>query len=169
MLYVILFVQFLWKNRPHTTRHPEWFEIARQCRFHLFLISKGLEQYTNDFNGNFPPSLEVLYPGYVSDKIVFHCPIDFIPERKISYLYTRPDKTDPDTMIVVSCERHFSFGERWKSRKPDFGTRSWGCNIYLTKNFKISYSPKKKISGDEVRETENRLIRKYKSEEGVGQ
>jgi len=43
------------------------------CKRHLAIIGNALNQYRDDWD-NFPPTLEQLYPRYISDKSVFWCP-----------------------------------------------------------------------------------------------
>ena len=112
----------------------------------MMLISRALKEYLKDYNGNFPPSLWTLYPKYVKDPFIFHCPLDCCPERIISYLYTPPDRTDPDTTVILSCERHYSYGER----RIGMDKWRWGVNIIMMKNLEIRIIGKKKLSSKEI-------------------
>jgi prepilin-type processing-associated H-X9-DG protein len=51
-------------------------EAARQavCRSNLKQIGLALAMYANDYQGQFPPKLQDLFPDYVTDKDLFECP-----------------------------------------------------------------------------------------------
>jgi hypothetical protein len=53
-------------------------ESAEVCAFHLRQIGKALAAYRHD-HGQLPAHLSDLYPRYVTNKAVFHCPADPTP------------------------------------------------------------------------------------------
>lgn len=68
-------------------------------------IGAALERYVRR-NGEYPASLADLYPDFLEDRSVLHCPADERPEDVVSYEYIRPKVDDPGGTIVVRCKRH---------------------------------------------------------------
>jgi peroxiredoxin len=76
--------------------HPK--DTVATCTRHLQTISRALAAYRRE-KGAFPPYLSDLYPRYLSDQRLFHCPADRSPgspgtteaaadpELRISYIY----------------------------------------------------------------------------------
>jgi AhpC/TSA family len=82
---------------PGAQLHSE--DTVVTCTHHLRTISRALAAYRRD-KGAFPPYLSDLYPRYLSDQRLFHCPADRSPgnpgnkevvadpKLPISYVYT---------------------------------------------------------------------------------
>ncbi|MEW6359743.1 MAG: ankyrin repeat domain-containing protein [Planctomycetota bacterium] len=79
-------------------------EMARRahCKSNLRQIGLGLAMYRNDFHGHLPPRLSLIYPEYVSSRMVFACmSADDSPgticagqpfeRHQVSYVYRRLD------------------------------------------------------------------------------
>lgn len=134
--------------------HPFWLEKAKECKVHIFLIREALKKYIKDHNGEFPNTLEELFPDYIKDPYILHCPIDFNTNRLVSYLYTKPHKTDPENKIILSCERHYIYNEKvrgWYGK--------WGCDVILFKNLDYKIRFKEIIPNEELIEKTRRAIK----------
>jgi hypothetical protein len=68
--------------------------------------------------GTYPPSLEDLYPDFVTRHSVFHCPADPSPASNISYRYRRPFPAAPADTIILTCEHHSLPGVRIRLLLP---------------------------------------------------
>ena len=68
-------------------------------------ISDALERYAKR-NGRYPAGLAELYPNFLENKAVLHCPADSRPADTVSYDYRPPDVNAPPTTVVVECRRH---------------------------------------------------------------
>ena len=56
-------------SRRNRSRHRP------NCRSNLRQIAYACHLYAGDHNKDFPPSLGVLFPGYISDGELFRCPV----------------------------------------------------------------------------------------------
>lgn len=85
--------------------------LIQECQLHLQAprseqdVAGALERYVRK-NDEYPASLEDLYPNFLEDKSVLHCPADPSPKDTVSYEYTRPDMDDPASTVVVECKHH---------------------------------------------------------------
>lgn len=68
-------------------------------------VSGALERYARR-NSKYPTSLEELYPDFLEERAVLHCPADPRPESTVSYEYTPPSADDSPSAIVIECDRH---------------------------------------------------------------
>ena len=64
--------------RPAVAAGPE--AAVTTCTGHLLVISRAQDAYRRD-HGELPPHLPELYPRYLADKGVLHCPNDASPGR----------------------------------------------------------------------------------------
>ena len=55
--------------------------------------------YANDHDGNFPPSLDALFPGYASNQSLLVSP--FKPEEPMGYIYTAGLKNTAAAGLVL--------------------------------------------------------------------
>jgi hypothetical protein len=80
-------------------------KMSVDCRANLLAIGGGLERYLQR-NGKYPDKLADLYPNFLEDKDVLHCPADAAPAGKVSYDYVPPARNArPDTIVII-CRRH---------------------------------------------------------------
>ena len=85
--------------------------LALQCRMNLQNpneaqdISDALERYVRR-NGKYPARLEDLYPNFLEEKTILHCPADPRPADVASYQYTPPAMDALPSIVVVKCYRH---------------------------------------------------------------
>lgn len=87
--------------------------LAAECQLHLQNpardhnqdISGALDRYVAR-NKEYPRQLADLYPNYLEDRTVLHCPADPRPSKVVSYEYFRPSLNAPGDTIVVRCSRH---------------------------------------------------------------
>ena len=88
--------------------------LAAQCQLNLYNpdnnqnISEALDRYVTK-NGSYPDKLEDLYPEFLTDKRVLHCPADPRPQNVVSYDYNKPSMDAPDDTIIIKCKRHVIF------------------------------------------------------------
>ena len=68
-------------------------------------ISGALERYARK-KGKYPASLEELYPNFLENRKILHCPADKRPVRIVSYEYTPPAVKAPPSVVVIRCDRH---------------------------------------------------------------
>jgi hypothetical protein len=64
-------------------------------------IFHACKRYASEHSGSFPPSLEALFPDYLSDRSVLVSPLN--PEVPLGYIYTPPtakDKDSPDFVVI---------------------------------------------------------------------
>lgn len=86
-------------------------KLMAECQLHLQNpnskqdINDALERYRTR-NGKYPAKLDELYPDFLEDKAVLHCPADPRPTDVVSYGYTQPAVDAPGTTVVVECRRH---------------------------------------------------------------
>lgn len=80
-------------------------EYMGECMMNMGQISGALDRYKQK-KGEYPQKLEDLYPNFLEDISVLHCPSDSSPINKPSYEYEIPNKKDPPDTIVVCCKRH---------------------------------------------------------------
>jgi tetratricopeptide (TPR) repeat protein len=86
-------------------------DAAAICASHLAAIGRALAAYRRDHRG-LPPHLSDLYPRYLSDKRLFHCPVDPSPGKPgyegaapdpklpISYLYEMSLAKNPGGVML---------------------------------------------------------------------
>ncbi len=75
------------------------------CAEHVVEIGKAIDRY-HLRTGEYPSSLEKLYPSFLEKRDVLHCPRDNNPRDTISYQYTPPTEKSPPDTIIISCKRH---------------------------------------------------------------
>jgi hypothetical protein len=71
-------------------------------------IVAALNRYATKYN-QYPEKLESLYPRFIEDRKVLHCPSDPRPTDIVSYEYHRPKIDSPDSTVLVTCSRHTPF------------------------------------------------------------
>ena len=98
-------------------------EMARRahCKSNLRQIGLGIGMYRNDFHGHLPPWLSLIYPEYVSSRMVFACmSADDSPgticagrpfeRRQVSYVYRRLDAalgntSPPESKVILMHDK----------------------------------------------------------------
>ena len=103
---------------------PKYYDLADRCRAQLRPVVMALRAYLAEHKGEWPSTLEEMYPGYLS--ALPHCPGDTFPKRQ-SYWYRRPPAGANGSTIVITCERH---------RTPVGAPTQDGLVQYVTKDLK---------------------------------
>ena len=65
------------------------------------IIYSACKQYAGEHGGNFPPSLDALFPAYLSDRSALVSPLK--PDEPLGYLYTPPPAAklkSPDFVVL---------------------------------------------------------------------
>lgn len=68
-------------------------------------VSKAIERYVRR-NGKYPERLEDLYPVFLDDKDILHCPADLSAGDSISYEYYKPEMDAIPSTVIVRCRHH---------------------------------------------------------------
>ena len=86
-------------------------KLVAECQLHLADpsgsqdIYDALERYKSR-NGKYPAKLADLYPTFLEDRSVLHCPADTSGKDVVSYEYYPPAKNAPGSTVIVECRRH---------------------------------------------------------------
>lgn len=73
LLVIIVFVIVFILLTPLVNKAKDRANMIK-CSNNIRLISLALHMYAADHNEDFPPDLKTLYPDYIRDEKVFHCP-----------------------------------------------------------------------------------------------
>jgi len=81
--------------------------VIAECETRLKTLGAALNRYEVS-HGEYPPSLESLYPEYLDSRRPFQCPADHrkLSSGESSYSYTRPGKRVSDSAVISRCRRH---------------------------------------------------------------
>jgi hypothetical protein len=114
---------------------PEKKSMAEEtvCTQHLQAMSLALEAYRHD-HGELPPHLQDLFPQYIADPVVFHCPADPSPSSgtpphppiPVSYAYEMSADPAPADGLQLSPQRlgpQPTWHERKMAQRLTFGDR----------------------------------------------
>lgn len=116
VLLIISVLGFIWIARM-VTKNPaanQFYNEAKliaQCQLNLQDpggaqdVYDALERYSTRY-GKYPAKLADLYPTFLEDKSVLHCPADPRPKDVVSYDYTPPAPDAPGPTVMVECKRH---------------------------------------------------------------
>ena len=104
--------KYLFKNEAFQKAFNQA-QARQQCKANLEEIGGALERYSRR-NKAYPTSLDQLYPNFLENKAVLHCPAD--PNQGVSYDYYPPAMNAPGTTLVAECRRHVAFENQppWK-------------------------------------------------------
>ncbi len=86
-------------------------KLVAECQLHLANpsgtqdIYDALERYKTRY-GQYPAKLADLYPTFLEDKAILHCPADTRPKDVVSYDYYPPTDKSPANAVIVECRRH---------------------------------------------------------------
>lgn len=116
VLLVVFVLIAIWAFRAmvHNPAFKQAFtgvKLATECQLHLQSTSgdqdiyHALDRYKTRY-GKYPQKLDELYPTFLKDRSVLHCPADTRPNDVISYEYTPPAVNASGTTVVVECKRH---------------------------------------------------------------
>ncbi|MDO8587205.1 MAG: hypothetical protein Q7T82_09210 [Armatimonadota bacterium] len=105
-------------------------QVAAKCQVQLQTISAALHRHEIS-RGEYPQSLDMLYPDYLPSRSAFRCPADPRDPNSgpPSYSYTKPAKEASETSVVCVCDRHRIV----KDQPP--------VRIMLLKNGEVSMTP----------------------------
>ena len=86
-------------------------QLRAACQLHMSNPSTGqdiydaLERYRTRY-GQYPAKLADLYPTFLEDRSVLHCPADTRAKDVVSYDYYPPAANAPGSTVIVECKRH---------------------------------------------------------------
>lgn len=110
VVLIILGVRWASQN-PQIRKAVGSAQLRTECQLHLANpsgsqdIYDALERYKTR-NGKYPAKLADLYPTFLEDKSVLHCPADTSGKDVVSYEYYPPAMDAPANMVIVECRRH---------------------------------------------------------------
>lgn len=96
--------------RPAVAAGPE--AAVTTCTGHLLVISRAQDAYRRD-HGELPPHLSELYPRYLADKGVLHCPNDASPGRAGFEANGIADPKLPNSYLCQMTTDPRPFGTWW--------------------------------------------------------
>jgi len=96
------------RKHPAVRRSISEVKAISQCVNQLIEINGALKRYESR-TGNYPESLDKLYPRFLEDRSALHCPSDLSPKSQISYEYFMPKKGSPGKTLVLRCTHHRIF------------------------------------------------------------
>jgi hypothetical protein len=117
------------------------------CRQHLQAVWRALQAYQRD-HGKLPPHLSELYPRYVTDKALFHCPADDAPGQTaigyddpklpISYIYEFSVYPAPPSFFSGGglSPHQLPQGATWRDFKQD-SRRYFGDRVPVASCFQL--------------------------------
>jgi len=113
VLLVLWGFKLLMKNPAVNKRYTDM-QATLQCKANLEEIGGALERYSRR-NGQYPATLDQLYPNFMEKQTTLHCPADPRP-GEVSYDYYPPAMNAPANTLVVECRRHVAFEDQapWK-------------------------------------------------------
>lgn len=80
-------------------------QLLAKCQIQLKEIGGALRRYESR-HGKFPASLEELYPNFLENRAMLHCPADKRDASVVSYGYTPPGPDAPGSTKVAACRFH---------------------------------------------------------------
>lgn len=103
-LVVLIVIIALWFKAEFASLPS--FQQLRVCTENMQEIGGALNRYSIR-NQKYPEKLTDLYPDFLENKSILHCPADPSAQSTVSYEYTPPAAMDaPDSFIVLTCRRH---------------------------------------------------------------
>lgn len=72
------------------------------CELQMAEIGAALDRYVIK-NGKYPDRLTDLYPKFLENRGLLHCPADPRPKNVVTYVYFQPRISDPGSKIVLIC------------------------------------------------------------------
>lgn len=104
-LALVIWTVTLVTRNPAIKRAYNQSKLVVQCQMNLQEIGGALERYSKR-NGQYPGTLDELYPSFITKKEILHCPSDPRPKNTVSYEYHQPAMDAPGSFTVVECKRH---------------------------------------------------------------
>lgn len=77
------------------------------CELQMAEIGAALDRYVTK-NGKYPHRLTDLYPKFLENRGLLHCPADPRPKNVVTYVYFQPRISDPGSKIVLMCTHQVS-------------------------------------------------------------
>jgi len=96
---------FLWNENPAIRSAYSQVQLLAKCQIQLKEIGGALRRYESR-HGKFPASLEELYPNFLENRAMLHCPADKRDASVVSYGYTPPGPDAPGSTKVAACRLH---------------------------------------------------------------
>lgn len=97
------------------------------CTIQVEEIGGALNRYAKMYD-RYPDTIDELYPRFIENKSVLHCPSDSSKTDKTSYQYAKPSLDAPADKIMVTCTRHTPFE---KGTHVLVGVRKDGTKVIL--------------------------------------
>lgn len=72
------------------------------CELQMVEIGAALQRYVTK-NGKYPDRLADLYPKFLENRGLLHCPADRRTKNVVTYVYFQPQTSDSGSKIVLMC------------------------------------------------------------------